>query len=62
MSSAMNEEDLKQLNAHVTQLEKGLKSAADLGALNMASHYSNSRGEISSPTYFEREWRVVIRK
>src|SRR5690606_17417795 len=33
MSSAMNEEDLKQLKAHVTQLAKGLKSEADLGNL-----------------------------
>lgn len=33
MSSAMNEEDLKQFKAHVTQLAKGLKSEADLGNL-----------------------------
>lgn len=33
MSSAMNEEDLKQFKAHVTQLAKRLKSEADLGPL-----------------------------
>jgi putative transposase len=33
MSSAMNEKDLEQLKAHVTQLAKGLKSEADLGDL-----------------------------
>ena len=33
MSSAMNEEDLKQFKAHVTQLAKGLKSEADLSTL-----------------------------
>lgn len=33
MSSAMNEKDLEQLKAHVTQLAKGLKSEAELGDL-----------------------------
>jgi len=33
MSNAMNEEDLKQFKAHVTQLAKGLKSEADLSIL-----------------------------
>lgn len=33
MSRAMNEKELEQLKAHVTQLAKGLKSQADLGDL-----------------------------
>lgn len=33
MSSTMNEKDLKQLRAHVTELAKGLKSEADLSSL-----------------------------
>jgi putative transposase len=33
MSRAMNEKDLEQLKAHVTQLAKGLKSQAELGDL-----------------------------
>ena len=33
MSSAMNEKDLEQLKAHVTELAKGLKSEADLSSL-----------------------------
>lgn len=33
MSSTMNEKDLEQLKAHVTELAKGLKSEADLSSL-----------------------------
>lgn len=33
MSSTMNDKDLEQFKAHVTQLAKGLKSEADLGIL-----------------------------
>jgi transposase-like protein len=33
MSSTMNEKDLEQLRAHVTELAKGLKSEADLSSL-----------------------------